>query len=178
MRRGALEIKAVAALQMVLLVVESDLQFAAQHEEELLAFVCVGLATASLGRDAEQVRLHYFVTPGEQLHAHAGTGFEHLALGRTHQSGIRFRRIEKIKDVGAVVACQSAQGADGGAHLRAFERTEEANRNSRPGGDFGETDAALSAQPAQSRANRSGAVAGGWLDDALALERLHDSGGV
>src|SRR5208282_1391924 len=105
MRRGAFKIKAVAALQMVLLAVKSDLQLSTQYEKELLAFVGVRLAAAGLGRDAEQVRLHYFVSPGEQFHAHAGTGFEHLALGRAHQSGIRFRRIEKIKDVGAVIAC-------------------------------------------------------------------------
>src|SRR5208282_2287853 len=105
MRRGTLKIKAVTALQMVLLAGKSDVQFAAQHEQELLAFVGVGLAAAGLGRDAEQVRLHYLVAPGEQLHAHAGTGHEHLTLGRAHQSGIQFRGIEKIKDVGAVVAC-------------------------------------------------------------------------
>src|SRR5260370_13123381 len=89
MRCGALKIKTVAALQMVLLAVQSDLQLAAQHEEELLAFVGVGLATAGPGRDAEQVRLHYFVAPGEQLHAHSGTGFAPLSSGRSHQSGIR-----------------------------------------------------------------------------------------
>src|SRR4029077_8521846 len=58
MRRGAFKIKAVAALQMVLLAVKGDLQFSAEHEEELLAFVGVGLAAAGLGGDAEQMRLH------------------------------------------------------------------------------------------------------------------------
>src|SRR6202167_2881752 len=97
MRRGAFKIKAVAALQMVLLTVKRDLQLAAEHEQELFAFVRIRLATAGLGLNAEQMRLHDFIAPGEQFHAHSRTGLKHLALQRTHQSGIRFRRIEKIK---------------------------------------------------------------------------------
>src|SRR5258706_7465828 len=60
-RCGALKIKTVAALEMVLLAVKSDFQFAAQDEEELLSFVAVGLATAGLGRDAKQRGFHGFV---------------------------------------------------------------------------------------------------------------------
>src|SRR5260370_35845480 len=105
MRRGALKIETVAALEMVLLAVERDFELSAEYEQELLSFVGVGLATAGLRRDAEQVRLHDLVAPGEQLHAHSGAGIEDLTLGWAHQSCIQFRGVEKIKDVGAVVAC-------------------------------------------------------------------------
>src|SRR5450755_1965548 len=105
MRRGAFKIKAVAAPQMVLLAGQRDLQFSAQYEQELFALVGIRLAAARFWFDSKKMRLHYFVAPGEQFHANTGAGFEHLALGWAYQSGIRFRRIEKIKDVGAIVAC-------------------------------------------------------------------------
>src|ERR1035438_3846798 len=73
MRRGAFKIKAVAALQMVLLASQRDLQFSAEHEQELLAFVGVGLTAARFWFDSKKMRLHYFVAPGEQFHANAGT---------------------------------------------------------------------------------------------------------
>src|ERR1700685_219274 len=63
MRRGAFKIKTVAALQMVLLAVKSDLQFAAQHKQKFLTFVGVGFATAGSCFDTKEVRLHYFVAP-------------------------------------------------------------------------------------------------------------------
>ena len=97
-----------------------------------------------------------------------------LRLGGTHQSGIQFGRIEKIKDVGAIVACQPAQCADGGAHLRAFDCAQKADGDSGGGSDVGKADAALRAQLAQARPDRRQwrHCCGAGLIGALALQHF------
>src|ERR1019366_1763763 len=65
MRRGAFEVETVAAFQMVLFVGEGDLQFSAQDEQELLAFVGIRFTAAGARLDAEQVRFHDGVAPGK-----------------------------------------------------------------------------------------------------------------
>src|SRR5260221_14115754 len=116
-RSGALEIEAVAGLHAVVFVeVEPDFKFAAQDVKKFLAFVRVGLAAAAAGLDAEKMRLHDGVAPGEQFHANAFGGFEDFTLGGADQSRVVFSVFEEGQNVGAVVAGDAAHGGDGSAH--------------------------------------------------------------
>src|SRR5581483_7325188 len=126
MRRGAFEIEAVARLQaMMFVVVQPDFKFAAQDVEKFFAFVGIGLAAAAARLDAEEMRLHRGVAPGEEFHAHAFGGFENLTLRGMDDAGVFLGGLEERKDVGAVVAGDAAKRGDGGTHLAALERTEE-----------------------------------------------------
>ena len=62
--------------------------------------------------------------------------------------------------------------------MRAFERAQEANGNSRRFGDFSEADAALASQAPQTRTNRGGPAATVRFDGAIAFQHLHNGGGV
>src|SRR5271157_2831432 len=81
MRRGALEIEAVAGFQdVVLLIVQPDLEFTAQNVEKLLPLMSVRFAAAPSRFDAEQVRLHRGVAPGQEFHADTRRSFEDFAV--------------------------------------------------------------------------------------------------
>src|SRR3984893_6021899 len=85
MRRGALEIKTIAALEPVFLVFQRNLQFPLQDVQEFLTLVGVRLSASGLGSDAEQVWLHHGVAPGQQFHTYSRTSLQHFALAWRHQ---------------------------------------------------------------------------------------------
>ena len=86
MRRGAFKVQAIPGLQAVVPpIVQPDFKLTAQDMQKFFAFVSVGLATASTGLDAEKMRFHGGVAPGEELHADVRTRFEDLALGWTDE---------------------------------------------------------------------------------------------
>src|SRR5580658_583645 len=58
-RRGTLEIQAVAGFQPIMsLIVQPDLKFTTQDVKKFLAFVRVGFTTAASGFHSEKMRLH------------------------------------------------------------------------------------------------------------------------
>src|SRR5882762_5536151 len=128
MRCGALEIEAVAGLETVVFVgVEPDFEFAAKDVQKLLALVSVGFTAAAAGLDAEEVRLHGGIAPGQQLHANAFGGLEDFALRGANYAGVVGGRFKEGKNVGVVITSDAAEGSDGSAHLSAFERAEKAD---------------------------------------------------
>src|SRR5262249_48940655 len=105
MRCRALEIEAVAGIEFIVLVApEPDFKFSANDVQKFFAFVCVGLAAAATGLDAEQVRLHGLVAPGEKLHADAFGGFEDAAFAGRDKARVFLGRIEERQKVGVVKA--------------------------------------------------------------------------
>src|SRR5713101_9718410 len=157
MWRGALEIEAVAGLHAVVLIdVEPDFEFATQDMQEFFAFVSVRFAAAAAGLDAKKMRLHGSVAPGKKFHADALGGFENFALGWAHEFGIVPGGLEERKDIGAIVARDAAQGADGSAHLATFESAEKTDGNSRGAGNLREGEIAALAQAAKTQSGRSG----------------------
>src|SRR6185437_7297922 len=99
-RGSALKIEAVAGLEQVVFAVESDFEFAAQHVEKLFAFVGIRVAAAGAGGDAEQVRFHDGVAPGQQFHAHARAGFQNLTPFRAHEMSVGLAGVEEVQNVG------------------------------------------------------------------------------
>src|SRR5882757_5357357 len=116
MWRGTLEIKTVARLQAVMLIgVQPDFEFATQDMQEFFAFVSVRFAAAAAGLDAKKMRFHGSVAPGKKFHADALGGFENFALAWAHEFGSVPGRLEERKNIGAVVARDAPQGANGSA---------------------------------------------------------------
>jgi len=178
MRRGAFEIEAVARLQaMMFVVVQPDFKFAAQDVEKFFAFVGIGLAAAAARLDAEEMRLHRGVAPGEEFHAHAFGGFENLTLRGMDDAGVFLGGLEERKDVGAVVAGDAAKRGDGGTHLAALERTEESYGDAGGAGYLGKRELATKAEAAEALSGGDG-VFGGGRNHSLALEDVDDGGGV
>lgn len=178
MRRGTLEIETVADLHVVMLVgVEPDFEFAAQHVQKFFAFVRIGFSAASAALDAKQVGLHRGVAPRKKLHAHAFGGLKNFALGGPYQAGIILGRLKKRKNIGAIVARNPSQRADGGAHLAAFERAEKTDGYTGGAGYLCERKIAALAEAAESRSGISGALAGDG-NDSLAFQNVNDSGRI
>src|SRR6266568_6544703 len=125
----ALEIKTVAGLEAVFFSPEKNLQLALEHKKKLFTDVSVGFATARVWSNAEKMRLHDRISPGQQLHADSRASFQDFACIRPHQMFVGFRGVVKIENVGFVIARQFAQSADRRTHLRPLESTEESNRD-------------------------------------------------
>lgn len=177
-RHGTLEIEAVAGLQDVMFVaIEPDFEYAAKDVKELFAFVGVGFAAATTGLDAEEVRLHSSIAPGEKLHANAGRGFEDLPLrGPDEALGFAFG-FEEGNDVGFVETGDALKGRDGAAHLAALESAEKADGDAGGVGDLGEREAPTKAEAAEFLTGRVRGV-GGSGDDTLFFQDVDDSGGI
>src|SRR5580704_1581030 len=80
--RAAFKVETIAFFEAVAFAaVEFDFETALQDKQEFLAFVSVGVAAASRGSDAKQMRLHHRVSPRKQFHSHTAACLEHLALG-------------------------------------------------------------------------------------------------
>src|SRR5580692_3944893 len=131
-RRRALKIEAVSRLEPVMLfAIQPNFKIAAKYMQELLAFVRVGFAAAAAGFDPKKMGFHCRLAPGEELHAHAGSGLENFSLAWPHEPRIFRGGFKERKNIGAVEARDAAQRGDGGAHLAAFERAEKADGNFR-----------------------------------------------
>src|SRR6516164_7316359 len=95
MRRGAFKIQTVAGLQPVMFsFVKPDFKISAKHVQKFLPFVRVGFAAAAAGLDAEEVRFHCRVAPGQQFHAHIDCGSTNLYSRRANQTRIVPGRFE------------------------------------------------------------------------------------
>jgi len=161
----------------VLVVANPDFKFAANDVEKFLAFVGVGFTAAAAGLDAKQMRLHRFVAPGEQFHANALCGFENAAFGRGNEAGIALGVVEKREKVRAVVARDTRERRDGGAHLAALKRAEETDRHVGGFCDLDEREVPFLAESTESLAGRKNALC--WNgDDALTFQNVHDGGGI
>jgi hypothetical protein len=178
MRRGAFEIEAVAGFQTVmLLAVQPDFKVAAEHVEKFLAFVSVGLTAAAAGFDAEKMRFHGGISPGEELHANVGRRLQDFSLIGPHEARIIAGSLEERQDVGAIEASDAAQRGDGRAHLAAFEGAEETDGDAGGLGDLREGEAAAGAQAAETLAGMRPRFRRGG-NDSLALENVNDGGGI
>ncbi len=159
------------------LIVQPDFKFAAEDVEKLLAFMGVRFAAAAAGFDAEEMRFHGSVAPGEEFHADIGAGFKDFALGRADERlsiAVSFKHGEDIRFVEAGDALKCGNG---GAHLTAFEGAEKAD------GDFGgardcrQRKAALHAQASKALAGRLASI--GWRRDySLFLEDVYNRGRI
>src|ERR1700747_1387320 len=177
MRCGALEIEAVAGLHTVVFIrVQPNFKFAAEDVQKFLAFVGIGFAAAAARLDTKQMRLHGGVAPGEKFHAHAFGGFEDFAFSGLDQFGIVLCRFEEGKNIGAIVARDAAQRADGSAHLAAFESAEKTNGNAGGASNLREEKITALAQTAKTEPRRSGIFGG--RNNSLFLEDVNDRGGI
>ena len=128
MRRRALKIETVPWLKSVMfLAVQPDFKFAAKNVQKFFSFVRIRFAAASAGSDAEKMRLHGGLTPGQQFHAHAGCDLQYFPLGRPDQPRIFCRGFKERKDVRAVKARNAPEGGNGATHLATLEGAEEAD---------------------------------------------------
>src|SRR5439155_22122490 len=96
-----------------------------------------------------------------------------LAFGGPYQTGIVFRRFEERKNIGAIVARNAAQGADGSAHLATLERAEKSHGDSRGARDLREGKVAALAQVPNTQARR-GSILRRSRNYTLALEDVND----
>ena len=130
MRRGTFEIEAIAGIEFIVLIAaKPNFKFSPNDVKKLFTFMSVRFSAATAGLDAEQMRLHGLVAPGQEFHANALGGFQDTAFARRHETGILFRRVEKGKKIGAVEARDASERGDGSAHLAAFEGAQKAHGN-------------------------------------------------
>jgi len=130
MRSGTFEIETVARLEFVVaLILQPDFEFAAKNVEEFFAFVGVGLAAAAARLDAEEMGFHGGIAPGQQFHADGRTAFQDFAIRRTDERRGIAVRIEEGQEIRLEEPGNALQSGDGGTHLAAFQRAEEAHRD-------------------------------------------------
>src|SRR5882724_447806 len=141
--------------------------------QEFLAFVSVRFAAGAAALDSKKMRLHGGVAPGEQFHANAFRGLEDFAFRGPHEAGILLRGFEEGKDIGPIEACDSAQRADGGAHLTAFERAEKSHGDAGRAGHLRQREVAALTEAPEAGTRRSHTL-GGNGNHALAFENVND----
>src|SRR5258708_23175964 len=156
--------------------VEPNLKISAHDMQEFFAFMRVGFAAAASRFDAEKMRLHRRVSPGQQLHAHFRRGFQDFSLVRAHEARIISGGFEERKNVGAVEAGDAAQRGNRGAHLAALESAEKADGDSSGPSHVGQRKAAAGTQAAEPLPGEERTFRWG-RDDSLALEHVDDGGG-
>ena len=155
MWRGAFEIETVAGTKTVVaLVLEPDFEFAPQHVQKLFAFVGISFAASSSRLDAEQMRFHRGVAPGEELHAHLGAGFEDFAFGRANQGTGVAIGIKQRGDIGLIESSDAAERCDRAAHLTALEGTEKTHGDIRRACHLHQGETTLRAHPAKTLPRR------------------------
>ena len=128
MRSRAFEIETVAWFQaVVLFAVQPDFKLAAKDMQKFLALVRIGFAAAAAGFDAEEMRFHRGIAPGEQLHANVRGGLQNFSLCWAYQSWMFAGGFEKRKNIGAIKAGNATERGDGRAHLAALEAAEKSH---------------------------------------------------
>lgn len=155
------------------LIIEPDFKSSAKDMQKFLAFVSVRFAAASAGLDAKQVRLHDGIAPSEQLHAHAGTGFQNFAIGGADEPGIFSHYFEKRNNIGFIKTRDAAQGGDGGAHLSALEGAEKPDGYASGACDLGKGKATMHAQTAKALSGDRGSFRRSG-DDSLFFQDMDD----
>src|SRR5208337_4913614 len=116
----------------VLFLFQRDHQLALQYIQELFSLVGIGIAAARIRRHAKKMWLHHGIPPSQQLHANAGTSFQHFSLSRLHLPAARPRRIKKIQNVGFIKSRQLAQRSHRPAHLQPLEPPARETASSSP----------------------------------------------
>src|SRR6266481_6375506 len=77
------------------------------------------------GFDAEEMRFHRGIAPGEQFHADLRCRLQDFSLRWPNEPGMLPGGFEKREDVGAIEAGDAAKRGDRGAHLAALEAAEK-----------------------------------------------------
>src|SRR5260370_28978659 len=121
------------------------------------------------------MRLHGGVAPGKKFHANAFGGFENFAFRGPNEFGIVLCRLKEGKNIGAIVARDATQGADGGAHLATFEGAEKTDGDAGGAGNLRERKIAALTKAAKTQAGRSGIFGG--RNNSLVFEDMNDRGG-
>src|SRR6266849_5586395 len=129
--------------------VEPNLKISAHDMQEFLAFMRVGFTATASGFDAEKMRLHHRVSPGQQLHAHFRRGFQDFSLIGAHQPRIISGGFEERKNVGAVEARDAAQRGNRGTYLATLESTEKADGDTSGPSHLRQREAAAGPQAAE-----------------------------
>src|SRR5712692_8456867 len=157
--------------------VEPNLKISAKDMQEFFAFMRVGFTAAASGFDAEKMRFHHRVSPGQQLHAHVRRGLQDLSLIRTHQARIIASSFEERENVGAVEAGDAAQRGNRGAHLAALEGAEKADGDASGASYLSQRQTAAGSQAAETLPWQERTFRWSW-DDSLALKHVDDGGGI
>src|SRR5713226_8156428 len=129
--------------------VEPNLKISAKDMQEFLAFMRVGFTAAASRFDAEKMRFHHRVSPGQQLHAHVRRGLQDLSLIRAHQARIIAGSFAERENVGPVEAGDAAERGNRGAHLSALEGAEKADGDASGASHLSQRKAAPGSQPAE-----------------------------
>src|SRR6267142_6613672 len=128
MRSRAFEIKTVAGFQaVVFFAVQPDFKITTKDVQEFFALVRIGFAAAAAGFDAEEMRFHRCIAPGQQFHADVRRSLQDFSLSWANEPGMFPCGFEKREDVGAIEAGDAAERGDRGAHLAAFETAEKSH---------------------------------------------------
>ena len=159
------------------LILKPNFKFPAKDMKEFLALVSIGFPAIAAWFDAEEMRFHSGVAPGEQFHTDIGTGFENLAIGGMHESGGVAIGFEKRKKIGFVKTCDAAKRSDGRAHLPAFQCAEKTDGYAGSTSDLCERKIALKAQATKTLAGRLARV-GGNNGKPLLLQNVNNGGGI
>jgi hypothetical protein len=161
----------------VALIVEPDLELAAEDVKKLLAFVGVGFSAAASRFNSEKVRLHGGVAPGEQFHTNVRTGFQNFALGRANERRSVPVGFEHGQNVGFIETRDASKGGNRGAHLPTLECAEETHGNLRGVSDLREGESALDAQTPETLTERLARL-GTSGNDSLLLQNMHNCGRI
>ena len=147
-RNRAFKIETVARLEPeVLAAVQPDFKVPAKNMEKFLTFMRIRFAAAAAGFDAEKMRLHHGVAPGEQFHTDVASSLEDFPLSRANKPRMITGSFKKRKNIGAEETGDAAKRGDRRTHLTAFEGAEESDGNAGRLGDLRERKATPRAQP-------------------------------
>src|SRR5258708_31381306 len=133
---------------IMLLGVEPNFKVSAKDVQEFLALVRVGFTAAASGFDAEKMRLHRRVSPGQQFHAHVRRSLQDFPLIWAYEARIIAGSFEEGENVGAIEAGDAAQGGDRGAHLAALEGAEKTDGDTGGASHLGQRKAAAGPEAA------------------------------
>src|ERR1700693_674691 len=121
----------------------------------------IRFTTAATGFDAEKVRLHGGIAPGEEFHANVRTGFEDLALrGPNQVLGVTvcFEQRDYIR---LVKTGNAAERGDGGAHLSALKSAEKTDGDAGGASNLRQREAAFGPQATETLAGKLRSIGGG-----------------
>jgi len=175
---GAFEIEAVTRFEFVVaLIVKPDFEFTAKNVEEFFAVVRIGLAAAAARFDAEKMRFHGSVAPGEQFHADAAAAFEDLSFGWTNERRCIAVRVEQRHEVRFVESRDALQCGDRRAHLAALQCAQKTDRDASGARHLCEREAAFQAETAKALARRLPGICRRERK-SLFLQNVNDRGGI
>src|ERR1700730_8708138 len=178
MRSRAFEIEAITRFQVVmLLAVQQDFKITAQDVQELFALVRIGFAAATAGFDAEEMRSHRRIAPGEQFHADIRGGLQDFSLRGANEPGMFAGRFKKRKNVGAIEAGDAAECGDRGAHLAALEAAEKSHGYAGGARHLREGESTAGSQAPETLAGMRLYLRGG-RNNALAFQHMNDGSGI